>query len=259
MLCGPSLMDEYLFQFLCDEIQLQPRERIGQWQKTLSALMSTMLKAGMPMEKLNLPTYFEASRQARNAEEALLASLNACARQTQELSHVAWSCPETFGIWLTRTQGQRTSWEKNTLAFSCLSWLDLTGCNLMGLDLTGASLEETRLDGASLDGASLDGASLNGASLDGASLDWARLNGASLNGASLNGASLNGAILDEAILDGASLVKANLDGASLYWASLDGANLGDIYWNKKPQWSNVSGLEEALNVPEALKKQLGLS
>ena len=204
MLCGPSLMDEYLFQFLCDEIQLQPRERIGQWQKTLSALMSTMLKAGMPMEKLNLPTYFEASRQARNAEEALLASLNACARQTQELSHVAWSCPETFGIWLTRTQGQRTSWGKNTLAFSCLSWLDLTGCNLIGLDLTGASLEKTRLDGARLDRASL-----------------------------------NRARLDRAILNG--------------------ANMGDIYWNKETQWSNISGLKEALNVPEALKKQLGLS
>ena len=204
MLCGPSLMDEYLFRFLCDEIQLQPRERIGQWQKTLSALMSTMLKAGMPMEKLNLPTYFEASRQARNAEEALLAALNACARQTRELSCVEWSSPETFGSWLTRTQGQRTSWRKNTLAFSCLGWLDLTGCNLICLDLTGASLEETRLDRASLDRASLDGASLDGASLVGASLE-------------------------------------------------------DIYWDKETQWSNISGLKEALNVPEALKEQLGLS
>ena len=214
MLCGPSLMDEYLFRFLCDEIQLQPRERIGQWQKTLSALMSTMLKAGMPMEKLNLPTYFEASRQARNAEEALLAALNACARQTRELSCVEWSSPETFGSWLTRTQGQRTSWRKNTLAFSCLGWLDLTGCNLICLDLTGASLEETRLDRARLDGARLD----------------------------------------RARLDGASLAEASLVGASLVGASLE-----DIYWDKETQWSNISGLKEALNVPEALKEQLGLS
>ena len=244
MLCGPSLMDEYLFRFLCDEIQLQPRERIGQWQKTLSALMSTMLKAGMPMEKLNLPTYFEASRQARNAEEALLAALNACARQTRELSCVEWSSPETFGSWLTRTQGQRTSWEKNTLAFSCLGWLDLTGCNLICLDLSGASLEETRLVGASLDGARLDGA---------------RLDNASLVGASLVGASLVGARLVDASLVGASLVGASLVGASLVGARLDGASLEDIYWDKETQWSNISGLKEALNVPEALKEQLGLS
>jgi uncharacterized protein YjbI with pentapeptide repeats len=225
MLCGPSLMDEYLFQFLCDEIQLQPREQASQWQKTLSDLMGTMLKAGLPMEELKLPTYYEASRQARNAEEALLAALNACARQTQAVSQVVWSSPETFGSWLTKTQGQRTSWEKNTLAFSCLGWLDLTGCNLMGQDLTYASLEGAILDHARLDHARLDHARLDGARFNRARLNNVRFNRASLNGASLDYARLDGARLDHASLFGASLDYARLDGASLFDASLDHASL----------------------------------
>ena len=49
------------------------------------------------------------------------------------------------------------------------------------------------------------------------------------------------------------------DGASLDGARLVGASLEDIYWDKETQWSNISGLKEALNVPEALKEQLGLS
>jgi uncharacterized protein YjbI with pentapeptide repeats len=210
-LCGPSLMDEYLFQFLCDEIQLQPREQISQWQKTLSTLMGTTLKTGMPMEELKLQTYYEASRQARNAEETLLAALNACARQTQEISQVVWSSPETFGSWLTKTQGQRTSWEKNTLAFSCLGRLDLKTCNLMGQDLTGASLERTNLEGASLTYASLDYASLAGANLAGANLTGANLMEVNLAGANLQDANLAGANLAGGESDGGESDRGKSD------------------------------------------------
>ncbi|PSB26199.1 pentapeptide repeat-containing protein [Stenomitos frigidus] len=237
MLCGPSLMDEYLFRFLCDEIQLQPRERISQWQKTLSALMGTMLKAGMPMEELKLQTYYEEHRQARNAEESLLAALNACARHTQEISHIAWSSPETFGSWLIRIQGQRTNWEKNTLAVSCLGWLDLANCNLIGQDLTNgsltgaylerAALERTRLNGANLEGANLNGANLNGASMVGTNLEEANLNEAQLNGANLSEANLERARLSGASLERTGLIEANLIESWLEEAWLNGADLSE--------------------------------
>ncbi len=52
-----------------------------------------MIRDGMPMHHtdLKLSTYQDMDRQARNAEEALLAMLNACARVTQKVSHIAWS------------------------------------------------------------------------------------------------------------------------------------------------------------------------
>nr|WP_199299903.1 pentapeptide repeat-containing protein [Trichocoleus sp. FACHB-262] len=251
--CGFTRMDQYLFDFVCDEIRLNYQEdaaRVASWQLTLSKLISFMLKHGMPMEKLDpRPDFHEENRQAVNAEESLLAVLNACARCTEAISNITWGTSEMFGSWLARLQGQRTSLE-NVLALQCLGWLNLENCILSGRDLDGASLNWASLDGASLnraslnranldgaslnranlDGASLDGASLNranldGASLDGASLDGANLDGASLDGANLDGASLDGTSLNRVSLDRASLDEASLDGASLNWANLDGASL----------------------------------
>ncbi|MBD1843289.1 pentapeptide repeat-containing protein [Cyanobacteria bacterium FACHB-63] len=233
-LCGSSEMDRYLFRFICDEMRLQPLETVRIWQEMLSHLIGFMLKQGMPMEKLHpRPSYLEETRQARNAEEALLAVLNACALCTKELSHVDWSVPEAFGAWLSRLQGQRTG-GKNPLALDCLSFLDLQDCILDFRDLYGARLDEARLDGAGLVGARLDGASLYRARLDGASLDRASLYGARLVGTSL----------DQASLYGTSLYGASLDRARLYGARLDQASL-----DEDTNLYKVTGLDQAINVP----------
>jgi len=84
ILCGPSAMDEYLFNFIVDEMRLQNSSDVGNWQQTLCHLIGFMLRHGMPMERLDpRPSFQEENRQARNAEEALLAVLNACARLTK--------------------------------------------------------------------------------------------------------------------------------------------------------------------------------
>ena len=297
-LCGPSALDEYLLSFLQDEMKLQNPEQVTQWQQTLCSLIGFMLRQGMPMEALQpRSSHLEETRQARNAEEALLAALSCCAWVAETLSAIDWPDSAAFGTWLARLQGQRTKAD-NCVALMCLNYFKLDGCvieganlkeanleeaSLEGANLSGVRLKEARLDGASLDGASLNGASLNGASLNGASLDGASLDGASLDGASLDGASLDGANLDGANLDGANLDWANLNKASLDWASLDGANLNranldgaslygaslyganlnrtsldDISWNSKTNWGQVQGLETAKNVPEQLKQELGL-
>ena len=149
--------------------------------------------------------------------------------------------------------------------------LFLSGARLSGANLDGASLDASSLSGARLSGANLDGASLDGASLDGANLSGARLSGAILSGAILSdanlsgailyGTNLSGAILSDAnlygvILYGARLSGANLSGAKLVRANLDGADLENIRWNSKTDWTDVRGLDQARNVPEALKRQL---
>jgi len=246
-LCGLSAMDEYLFQFVCDEMRLQDLSKVRDWQKTLCRLIEFMLLHGMPMEGLNpRPNFQEEMRQARNAEEALLAVLNACARVTREISDIHWHFSEDFGIWISRLQGQRFN---PLFCLNCLSFLDLRCCfigyqnlfkanlygaNLYGANLYGANLTVANLQGANLQGANLTVANLQGVNLEGANLTVANLQGVNLQGVNLEGANLEGANLEGTNLHGMHLEGANLQGAdlgevNLQWAKLRGANLERAY------------------------------
>ncbi|MCZ8200098.1 pentapeptide repeat-containing protein [Microcystis sp. LE19-55.1A] len=224
-LCGPTAIDEYLFSFIVNQIQLQSPDEVKQWQKTLGHLIEYLLVKGMPMEGLkNRPNFQEEMRQARNAEEALLALFNACGRVTKEIFPIQWPSPEAFGNWLARLQGQRIDFEP-MFVLDCLSFLDLQNCLLINRDLYRANLVEANLAGAILVGANLSWANLVGANLVGANLAGAILVGANLEGANLEVANLYGANLEEANLEGANLEGANLAGANLRGAILYGANL----------------------------------
>ncbi|MCZ8248375.1 pentapeptide repeat-containing protein [Microcystis sp. LE19-195.1E] len=239
-LCGPTAIDEYLFSFIVNQIQLQSPDEVKQWQKTLGDLIEYLLDKGMPMENLtNRPNFQEEMRQARNAEEALLAVFNACGRVTEEIFPIQWPSPEAFGNWLARLQGQRIDY-KPMFVLDCLSFLDLQNCllicrdlyranlqraNFAGANLAGANLVWAILEGANLEGANLYGANLYGAFLEEANLERANLVGANLERANLEGANLEGAFLEWAFLEGAYLEGANLERANLKGAFLEGANL----------------------------------
>lgn len=235
ILCGASPMDEYLFKFVADEMSLQNPSDVSNWQQTLCHLIGFMLRHGMPMERLNpRPDFQEENRQARNAEEALLAVLNACARVTKIVSKIQWYTPEAFGIWISRLRGQRPYYYDDVFCLNLLSFLDLHNCifacqdflfaNLVGAYLVGANLVEANLVEANLEGANLEGANLVVANLVGANLE-----GANLVRANLEGANLVGAYLVGAYLVGANLVGANLVGAYLVRAYLEGAYLVRAY------------------------------
>ncbi|REJ40154.1 MAG: hypothetical protein DWQ54_17540 [Microcystis flos-aquae TF09] len=234
-LCGPTAIDEYLFSFVVNQMQLQSPDEVKQWQKTLGDLIEYLLDKGMPMENLtNRPNFQEEMRQARNAEEALLAVFNACGRVTKEIFPIQWPSPEAFGNWLARLQGQRIDFEP-MFVLDCLSFLDLQNCLLIHRDLCGANLYMANLAGADIEGANLDvanlymanleGAFLYGANLESANLRGAILEEANLEGANLKRAFLRGANLEEAFLGRANLKRANLRGANLRGANLRGANL----------------------------------
>ncbi|MEH2337930.1 pentapeptide repeat-containing protein [Nostoc sp.] len=198
---------------------LQNTSDVGNWQQTLCHLIGFMLRHGMPMECLNpRPDFQEENRQARNAEEALLAVLNACARVTKTVSKIQWHTPEAFGIWISRLQGQRINTYSDVFCLNCLSFLDLQGCVLVFKDFLGAILK----------GAILKGAILEGAILEGANLVWAYLVGANLYEANLYEANLVETNLGGANLGGANLGGANLKGAILVGANLEGENLADL-------------------------------
>ncbi|MBE9042312.1 pentapeptide repeat-containing protein [Oscillatoriales cyanobacterium LEGE 11467] len=265
MVCGAVPLDRNIFTFIENEIQLQIFDRVSQWQQTLCGAIEFMLERGMPMELFDpRPSYYEESRLARNAEEALLAVLNLCARFTQSISHIQWPSPEVFAAWMSRLKSHRTGWHSDIL-LECLSFLDLhncalplenlyeanffganlTGTNLQEVDLRGANLQRVDLRDANLQRANLQGANLQGANLQRTSLQQVNLleanlqdvnlrsvdlHGANLQQGNLRRTDLRGADLREAILLGANfrgsiLRGANLRGADLRGAILRGANL----------------------------------
>ncbi|NET08492.1 MAG: NACHT domain-containing protein [Symploca sp. SIO2B6] len=139
-----------------------------------------------------------------------------------------------------------------------LSGADLSGAYLRGADLSGADLSGADLSGADLSGADLSGADLRVADLSGADLSRAYLSGADLSRADLSRAYLSRAYLSRAYLSGADLSGADLSRAYLSGAYLSDEVFGDISWDEKTNWKDVRGLEEAINVPEALKQQLSI-
>ncbi|RUS94361.1 pentapeptide repeat-containing protein [Trichormus variabilis] len=249
ILCGISPLNEYLFSFIFDEMRLQEIENVEKWQQTLCNLISFMLREGMPMEELKLTNFHEENRQARNAEEALLVVLHACAIVTEKISEIKWHSPEDFGVWISRLRGQRLDldYDNQIFCLNYLSYLDLPNCILIHQDFYQAYLQMSNLQEANLHGANLHGANLQMSNLQEANLQEANLQQADLNGANLQEANLQQANLQEANLQQANLQQADLNGANLQEANLQGANLplANLQGANLPlanlQWANLQG------------------
>jgi len=148
--------------------------------------------------------------------------------------------------------------------------LNLSEADLSGATLSGANLEQANLSGANLSGANLNKADLSGATLSGANLEQANLSGArlykaDLKRANLKGANLNVAILCEAKLERADLQEANLEGANLKGSDFRGAKFQGADFNnikrdlENTVWPGKSAFANAENIPEELKKELGIT
>jgi hypothetical protein len=120
--------------------------------------------------------------------------------------------------------------------------------SLRGVDMPEADLESINLSEADLRESDLERANLIYANLSGAKLSGANLLYANLSGANLEGADLNGANLEWAILRGARLSRADLFMA----------NLSCIQWDDNTQWPEPAEVAKAKNIPEALKRHLGI-
>jgi uncharacterized protein YjbI with pentapeptide repeats len=226
-ICGPSAISRYLHAFLLNETKLRLPQELAQWQLRLTKLFSYVLRHGMPMEQLHVVPFKEAIFQSRNAEEALLVALNACARVTQQISRIEQPDPTAFGAWFRRIQGQRTGPE-SVLAAQCLSFLDLSEAILDIGDLYGADFHYSNLQDVKANFACFGQAHFGKADLSGAILVGATFEGAILRNATMRGAMLAFAKLEGAKLEGAKLEGAKLEGAKLEGAKLEGAKKGGV-------------------------------
>ncbi|MCU0544817.1 MAG: pentapeptide repeat-containing protein [Oscillatoriaceae cyanobacterium Prado104] len=204
------------------------------------------------------------------------ANLSAVDLVGADLSHSNLYRVHLYGADLTYANLSGSILSGADLCEAYLGSADLNGANLYDADLRGADfsdadLSSTKLISANLIGANLCNANLNSADLSGANLSSTHLNDANLSGANLSGANLSGANLSGADLSGANLSGANLGRACLNYADLSDTTLrraiirdltdrtfGDIEWDENTNWESVRGLDTAVNVPEALKQQLGM-
>jgi uncharacterized protein YjbI with pentapeptide repeats len=213
LVCGPSAMDEYLFNFVLDEIRLEhqhnPRE-VADWQHTLCHLIGFMLQHGMPMERVQLPDYQTENEQARNAEEALLAVLNSCARVLKILSKINEPTEGSIGRWISRLNSNQLS-DTRRLACECLSFMDLSCCQIIGKDLINANLEHSRLEHTTLSDSLLMGANLQYANILNADLFGANISNANLNNAKIIKTNLKRAIVEGVNWERTNTQDVNLD------------------------------------------------
>ncbi|MBF0538523.1 MAG: pentapeptide repeat-containing protein [Nitrospirae bacterium] len=228
-ICGPSDISRNIHEFLLNEVQLRSKEEVQQWQGCFTKLFNYVLRHGMPMEAVSteyrkVDTFPKMLFQSRNAEEALLAALNACARKTEDFSAIEHPTPEAFGTWFKRIQGQPI-WFENILAAMCLSFLNLKGVNLGLTDFSYANLSRADLSDSDLSDSDFTDADLSRANLQFADFNYADLTRANLSGTNLNRAKFNGTYLSGANLTDANLMVADLSGASLRRANLSRANL----------------------------------
>lgn len=250
--CGPSAIDEDLFEFFRDEVRIRHEEDgcAEDWKETFAELVRYVLREDMPMHMLDNDLSYEVEKVwARNAEEALLAVIHASRlalltgvdENNQEAglyaAPVLEDVPEeTAANWIRRLQASFSDhWRSlHRRLLSSVKWesSDLSDLILYEADLQGANLREAELRGSSLLKADLRQASLIGANLLETDLRGADLKGADLLGANLQGADLRITKLLEvdpqrANFEGADFRGAHLEGVDLRTADLQGADFRD--------------------------------
>ncbi|SMC84669.1 pentapeptide repeat-containing protein [Rhizobium sp. RU36D] len=287
-LFGAQPVTSEILGFLRDEARLLAGDEAIKLKEKLTRYMNWVLAYGMPAHRDRHASFRMAETHQRNATGTLLACLNALAGAISVGSGEA----AIRLVWPDESAARRLiemlqiTHDRTTAHHLCLGYLDfgesndlsylaLTGVNLIGAHLSIANLRGACLIGGDIMGANLSGANLahskliladfSTASLVTADLSWAILNTALLNGADLRGADLSRADLSGADLSGADLSQANtssanFSGSLIVFADLQGAEgvtdiqINSAFGNIKTQlptdmarpdhWSTSEDVEE---------------
>ncbi|NOS90131.1 MAG: NACHT domain-containing protein, partial [Methylococcaceae bacterium] len=192
---GTTTIDDYLYQFLQNQVALAKPEKVNQWQHLLCRLIESAMAHGMPMEKLDLHSFQEMFRQSCNAENALFAMHSACAKNSQQVLEIEWPSEDSFGNCMHRLRSSDSYIPLDYLAFLDLSDSNLRYQNFFCADLSYAKLKYTDASGVTLTEATLENIDAEGAEFGFSMLENANLQNANLERANFRGASLERANL----------------------------------------------------------------
>jgi hypothetical protein len=201
-------LTSYMFPFIANELLLREQSYVRKIQLCFAQLFSFVLKNGMPMEQLSIPSFPTMLRLAKNCEEALLVCMALCANTTKELSPIVHPSRHAFANWYSRVNRQEFSPENpqlsRHLSYLNLSGLDLEMLNLFGGDFSHSDLSNSWLQYAVMAHTSATGAIFDSSYLENTNLDTTRLVNCSFVGVSFSNASLNDAIFTDCNLTKAS-------------------------------------------------------
>ncbi len=219
-LCGATAISNYLFGFILDEMRSQDIKNVRHWQQSLCRLIEFMLRNGMPMEGvIPRPDYREEVRQARNAEEALLVVLNACARVTKEVSEIDWPNSRTFQEWILKLYSR----ERNYLEY--LSFLKLNHCLLTTYNFAKAHLDKTNLSNTIFCGSDMPLADFTEANI--VNVTFAGINFSFSDKLTIKYCNLARTIFNKVTIQKSNLFRINLEQANFREANLRQVNLID--------------------------------
>lgn len=253
LLCGKTLIDEYLASFVSNEIEIyynKNKNEVLNWQRIISYLIEFMLVHGIPMERFEpRPKFNEENIIACNSEDALLILLSLISHQTKEVSEIKWTEMNTFGSFLLRVKGQREYFSDNhhKRFVNILSYLNLNECSLVNSDLwqykvNGANMNYIRFVGADLRGCTFDKTLLTNSSFACAIIDGGRFLNSDLTSSNFDHSSVNQGIFRHSELINVSFCNANLIGAKFLDVDLTDVNFkGAILTGVNFKDANLTG------------------
>lgn len=227
-LCGPTAMTWDLLTALRDAAAALDFAAVDQYAAAMRTLLLHSSHHGFPLPQKGDWNTKELDRQARNAEEALLA-----VHSSSALAYIAkhpdgqppplaldWGEDggDKAGQWLHRLTGRCEH-----IAAACLN-----NCNFLKLKYFRENISFANLSFANLSYANIPYANIPYANFFCANLFSADLSVADLSIANLSGANLFCAYLSHADLSHADLSGANLSYADLSHANFSGANLEGV-------------------------------
>jgi len=178
-ICGKTALDSYLLDFIRREIAFRSADRASTLQNSLCILFDAALRSAWPVERITKLNFVEQQSYIRNAEETLLACLNACALVSKKVSNVRWPSDTSLGEMVSRLQGQRKG-PRNRPVMSCLSFLNyddqcLDMADLYKAEMHNSSFARTDLYFTMLMSANLEKSSFENSNIDRANIDSAVL------------------------------------------------------------------------------------
>jgi len=179
--CGQTAIDSYLLEFIRREVSFRNKKQASKLQKTLSNMLSYALRSGWPVQRIEKLSFSEQQSYVRNAEETLLACLNACARISQEITKISWPSETAAGEMILRLQGQRKG-PPNKPVMKCLSYTCYDGqcfdmADLYKSEMNNSSFVMSKLKYTMMMYANISESSFVSASMDGININSANIKG----------------------------------------------------------------------------------
>lgn len=203
---GSAPIDEFLLRFLRDEVRMRNESGVDieEWQQTITELFNEVLRNDFPLGDLPEVSFQKKREFARNATEALIASLNACALVTGNIIKVNWPSETSARTCISELYSSR--FKSRPVIRKVLSYFDFSECWLRNVFVTDSNFHNSNFEKSDLEGADLRYSNLSDANMDDTTLRRCDMSKTDVKNTSFNNAEFR---LTDMV--GSNILKASTD------------------------------------------------